>query len=148
MVSEVTFPHETTASPEAAGALAPVAPVGKLASVSFNCTDPSALATFYSSLLGMRQVFATPDGSIVALSDGTVAVTMMRAEDHAAPTWPEPGQLQQMHLDVSVGDLEHAVASAVALGAREADHQPAPDRWRVLIDPAGHPFCLTTVTPD
>jgi len=125
IVSEVTFPHETTASPEAAGAFAPV---GKLASVSLDCTDPSALTTFYSSLLGMRQVFATPDGSIVALSDGTVAVTMMRAEDHAAPTWPEPGQLQQMHLDVSVGDLEHAVASALALGAREADHQPAPDR--------------------
>jgi hypothetical protein len=22
------------------------------------------------------------------------------------------------------------------------DHQPGGDRWRVLLDPAGHPFCL------
>jgi hypothetical protein len=26
--------------------------------------------------------------------------------------------------------------------------QPSPDRWRVLIDPAGHPFCLTTLIPE
>ncbi len=144
-MSEVSFPHESAASPEAAGASAPV---GKLASISLDCTDPSALAAFYSSLLGLPQVFATADGSLVALSDGTLALTMMRTEDHTAPTWPQPGQLQQMHLDVSVADLEHAVARAVALGAHPAGHQPAPERWRVLIDPAGHPFCLTTVTPD
>ncbi len=22
-------------------------------------------------------------------------------------------------------------------------HKPGGDRWRVLVDPAGHPFCLT-----
>jgi len=36
----------------------------------------------------------------------------------------------------------------VELGATTAGHQPMPRAWRVLIDPAGHPFCLTTVTPD
>lgn len=73
---------------------------------------------------------------------------MMRVRDHVAPSWPGSGQLQQMHLDVSVDDLDHAVTGAVALGARQADHQAAPRTWRVLIDPAGHPFCLTTVRPD
>jgi Glyoxalase-like domain len=34
-----------------------------------------------------------------------------------------------------------AVAEAVALGAKVADHQPQ-DNVRVLFDPAGHPFCL------
>jgi hypothetical protein len=99
MLSDMTFRNETTAEPEPAGI---PAPVRKLASVSLDCTDPSALAEFYGNLLGMRQAFATADGSIVALSDGAVAVTMMRAENHVAPTWPEPGQLQRMHLD-SVG---------------------------------------------
>ena len=51
-----------------------------------------------------------------------------------------------MHLDIAVEDLDTAVASALALGAQQAQHQPAPDAWRVLLDPAGHPFCLTTVT--
>jgi len=45
-----------------------------------------------------------------------------------------------MHLDVSVSDLDAAAARAVALGAREADHQPQPSMWRVLLDPAGIRF--------
>lgn len=124
------------------------AAVGKLASVSLDCAEPSTLAVFYGALLGMDRIFETPDGGVVALSDGTSVVTMMRIENYVPPTWPNPGQLQQMHLDIAVPDLANSVARAVALGAREADYQPAPDAWRVLIDPAGHPFCLTTVTPD
>jgi hypothetical protein len=41
----------------------------------------------------------------------------------------------------AVGDLDSAVAEAVALGASVADTQPQ-DNVRVLRDPAGHPFCL------
>lgn len=123
-------------------------PVGTLASVSLDCADPGVLAEFYGDLLGMDRVFESPDGSVVAVSDGRIAVAMMRVEDHVPPTWPEPGQSQQLHLDISVTDLDTAVAGAVALGAVEAGHQPAADAWRVLIDPAGHPFCLTTVFAD
>jgi hypothetical protein len=36
----------------------------------------------------------------------------------------------------------------VAIGGRKAGVQPDPDHWRVLLDPAGHPFCLTTLLPD
>ncbi|WP_369690329.1 VOC family protein [Nocardia miyunensis] len=32
---------------------------------------------------------------------------------------------------------------AVECGAGRAGFQPAPDRWLVLIDPSGHPFCFT-----
>jgi hypothetical protein len=46
-----------------------------------------------------------------------------------------------MHLDFQVGDLDSAVAEAVALGATVASDQPQPN-VRVLLDPAGHPFCL------
>ena len=46
-----------------------------------------------------------------------------------------------LHLDIKVDDLEAAVAHALASGARLADHQPR-ERVRVLLDPAGHPFCL------
>ena len=46
-----------------------------------------------------------------------------------------------MHLDVQVGELDAAVAEAVALGASVAAHQPQ-ENVRVLLDPAGHPFCL------
>jgi len=122
--------------------------VGRLASVSLDCTNPSALADFYGALLGLPRAYESSDGAVVSLSDGGVAVTMMRSVDHVAPTWPDPGQPQQLHLDVLVSDLQDAVKRAVALGATEAAHQPAPSAWRVLVDPAGHPFCLTTITGD
>jgi len=46
-----------------------------------------------------------------------------------------------MHLDFQVGDLESAVAEAVELGATMASAQHR-SNVRVLLDPAGHPFCL------
>ena len=46
-----------------------------------------------------------------------------------------------MHFDFQVGDLDSAVAEAVALGATLASEQPQ-ENVRVLLDPAGHPFCL------
>ena len=47
----------------------------------------------------------------------------------------------QLHLDFQVDDLDEAVAHAVECGAELADFQPQ-ERVRVLLDPAGHPFCL------
>jgi hypothetical protein len=41
-----------------------------------------------------------------------------------------------------VADLPKAVKKVVALGATRPDFQPGGDDWVVLIDPAGHPFCL------
>ena len=37
---------------------------------------------------------------------------------------------------------------SLGAGATKAAVQSSPERWRVLIDPAGHPFCLSTLTPD
>ena len=47
-----------------------------------------------------------------------------------------------MHLDLFVDDLDIAEAAAIGVGAVKAGFQPEPGRWRVLIDPSGHPFCL------
>lgn len=51
-----------------------------------------------------------------------------------------------LHLDFEVDNVEVAVAHAVAAGAKVAPHQP-PDRdpaeLRVMLDPEGHPFCLS-----
>ncbi|WP_319448309.1 MULTISPECIES: VOC family protein [unclassified Mycobacterium] len=120
-------------------------PVGRLGATSIDCPDPVALADFYGALLGMRRLVELPDGSLIAITDGAQTLAMMRVSDYVPPTWPAPGQLQQMHLDVFVADLDDGVDRAVALGARLAEHQADPSRWRVLLDPAGHPFCLTTV---
>ncbi len=63
---------------------------------------------------------------------------------HVRPVWPAgPGDARmQLHLDLEVDDLGAATARAVACGAVLAQHQPQDD-VRVLLDPAGHPFCLS-----
>jgi hypothetical protein len=48
-----------------------------------------------------------------------------------------------LHLDFEVTDLEAESQRAVALGATLTSRQPQ-DNVRVLLDPAGHPFCLYT----
>lgn len=76
----------------------------------------------------------TPQGIILAFQ---------RVQEYVPPIWPwKEGQQQQMvHLDFKVDDLEKAVEHAVKCGARIADTQYY-ETSTVLIDPAGHPFCL------
>ncbi|CAM5721885.1 hypothetical protein STENM223S_01993 [Streptomyces tendae] len=69
------------------------------------------------------------------------------SSDYRPPTWPGTGtgQEKQAHIDVGADDLDVGEARLLALGATKPDFQPSPDRWRVLLDPAGHPFCVSTV---
>jgi hypothetical protein len=46
-----------------------------------------------------------------------------------------------LHLDIAADDVEAAVAWALDTGATLAGHQPR-ESIRVMLDPAGHPFCL------
>ncbi|MBO0895268.1 VOC family protein [Arthrobacter sp. zg-ZUI10] len=122
--------------------------MGQLASISLDCPDTDGLAEFYCALLGLVEAFATPDRGVVALSGAGPMLTLMRADDYIPPSWPNGPQHQQMHLDIAVDNVDSAADAAVRLGAKPADHQPAPGQWRVLLDPAGHPFCLTAVRPN
>jgi predicted enzyme related to lactoylglutathione lyase len=105
--------------------------------------DPLSLATFYSELIGWPIGHQEPGTAILAAPDGAIYIVFQEAIDYQAPVWPpvEGAQRTMMHFDFQVGDLDSAVSEAVALGATLAQHQPQPN-VRVLIDPAGHPFCL------
>jgi hypothetical protein len=50
-----------------------------------------------------------------------------------------------VHLDLGAEDLGAAAERAVALGATLGEQRDP--RWTVLLDPTGHPFCLTPITP-
>ncbi|HEY6478776.1 MAG TPA: VOC family protein [Streptosporangiaceae bacterium] len=105
--------------------------------------DPPALARFYSELLGWPVGHEEPGTAILAAPGGSTFVVFQQAAGYTPPAWP-PADGQQrpmMHFDFQVGDLESAVAEAVELGASVAEFQPQ-DNVRVLLDPAGHPFCL------
>jgi hypothetical protein len=57
------------------------------------------------------------------------------APDHMPPRWLDPEWPQQFHLDIMVDDVADATARVLELGARQLS-------CHVLVDPAGHPFCL------
>ena len=113
--------------------------------VVLDTDDVGALTRFYSELRGWPIWKQDEEGAALDLGEGVAYLSIQRNVDYVRPVWPAgPGDQQMMlHLDFEVTDLEAATARAVELGAELAAHQPQDD-VRVLLDPAGHPFCLYT----
>jgi hypothetical protein len=118
----------------------------RIGAISLDCPDPTSLANFYATLLGTEVAFQTEN--FAAIHAGETWLSMQKVEDHKFSTWPNSMVPQQIHLDFAVVDLDESESAAITAGATRASAQPSPDRWRVMIDPAGHPFCLTTLIPD
>jgi Glyoxalase-like domain len=111
--------------------------------VAIEAPDPVGLARFYSELVGWPVVNEEPGTAVIAAPHGSTFIVFQIATNYAAPVWPpiEGAQRPMTHLDFQVGDLDSAVADAVALGATLVSFQPQ-ENVRVLLDPVGHPFCL------
>lgn len=109
--------------------------------------NPAALGPFHAQLLEWPVVHEEPGTTVLAALPGPSFLVFEQATDYVPPVWPpvEGRQRPMVHLDFQVGDFEAAVADAVARGARLADVQPQ-EHVRVLLDPAGHPFCLVLET--
>jgi catechol 2,3-dioxygenase-like lactoylglutathione lyase family enzyme len=113
---------------------------GRLHHVVVDCPDPGALASFYSTLLGLPVTYRSDDWVVVAANATTSGLAFQLAPDHQPPVWGDPNHPQQVHLDVMVDDLSAVASAAVSMGARALTD--AEDGSQVLADPAGHPFCL------
>jgi hypothetical protein len=111
--------------------------------VVLDAPDAPALAHFYSDLLGWQIATERPNYCTMGPADGVAYIAVQTSEGYERPAWPNAADRQQMmlHLDFEVVDLETAVAHAEELGAETAAFQPQDD-VRVMLDPAGHPFCL------
>jgi predicted enzyme related to lactoylglutathione lyase len=112
--------------------------------VVLDAPDARELAHFYERLLGWKIFNESPGWVDLAPSEEAgYNLAFATEENYARPVWPTvEGQPQMsMHLDIEVDDLDQAVAHAVEAGAEVASHQPQ-EKVRVMLDPAGHPFCL------
>lgn len=117
--------------------------------VVLDAPDASELAHFYERLLGWTLYKDTAEWATLAPDETSGYNLAFQREPHyVRPVWPgRPGeQLMMLHLDLQVDDLEESTAYAVSVGAELAEHQPQDD-VRVLLDPAGHPFCLYVDAP-
>jgi catechol 2,3-dioxygenase-like lactoylglutathione lyase family enzyme len=119
------------------------APTFSLSSTVLGTSDPRGLAAFYRDLLGWEVREESPEWVVLKPPRGTTGLSFQLEDGHVPPSWPAgPGEQQmQAHLDIAVDDLAAGVARAKALGASVAASQPQDD-VRVMLDPAGHPFCL------
>jgi catechol 2,3-dioxygenase-like lactoylglutathione lyase family enzyme len=112
--------------------------------VVIDAPDPLALARFYADLMDWK-IVKTEDNfvGIAPMGDHIEYFAFQHSPEYVPPVWPpEDGKQQMMlHLDIEVPDLDAAVTAAERAGARVAEFQPQ-KTVRVMLDPAGHPFCL------
>ncbi|MDT7573511.1 MAG: hypothetical protein QOE05_3685 [Actinomycetota bacterium] len=105
------------------------------------------MVAFYAQLLGLEVVDQEPRWAALRDPAGGMGINVQAEDAYVAPVWPAvpPKQSMMMHFEIEAADVPAAVAHALGLGATEAPWQP-PDRdqttLRVMLDPAGHPFCL------
>lgn len=116
--------------------------VATFAGVTLDCPHPLELAEFYQRMGGGEIVYST-DVFVYLAIDG-FRLGFQRDPAYQAPSWPDPTTPQGTHVDFRTSELDPAEAAALSAGAQRPAHQPNPDVWRVLPDPAGHPFCFST----
>jgi catechol 2,3-dioxygenase-like lactoylglutathione lyase family enzyme len=139
LVSRCTVATDIPTSP-------PPSPVAWVA-LTIDCPNAEVqerLCQFYSQALGGEVV----SGAVRARGSLFIFEVI---PDYKPPTWPLGDTPKQMHFELMVHDLDTAVRALQAMGATLAEYQRPDDGGvRVMLDPAGHPFCVATaadVTP-
>jgi hypothetical protein len=107
--------------------------------VMLDCPDAKAMSAFYAKLLS-KPVTYEGDGIAMIGEDGAQPVMFQQITEYHPPRWPDPAHPQQLHLDVTVIDVDVAEAAVLKLGATSLSFGGV--NWRVYADPAGKPFCL------
>jgi catechol 2,3-dioxygenase-like lactoylglutathione lyase family enzyme len=115
----------------------------RISATVLDALDPPALAAFYARLLGWAVTESEATWAMMRPPAGGTGLSFQLEPHYVPPVWPAvpSEQLMMSHLDIAVDDLDAGVAWALKAGARLADHQPQ-EHVRVMLDPAGHPFCL------
>jgi catechol-2,3-dioxygenase len=115
----------------------------RLSSVTLNCDDAQVLADFYARITHGEVTFCRGGWATVATPGGRI--DMQAVEGYEPPQWPGPAGTSLLHLDFLVEDLADAEQDVIQAGAVRFDFQPNAEHCLVFADPAGHPFCLTTL---
>ena len=123
--------------------------IAHLAYTALDCDNPVELAHFYSKITGHKvQPFDEGETAetcewleLIDEADFT-AMAFQKIENYQKPTWPTGGLPQQAHIDFHAKVLDIAEKALLEIRAVKAEFQPKPHRFRIYLDPAGHPFCI------
>lgn len=113
--------------------------------IAFDCPHANELADFYVMLTGWEKEITGDEFAALRTPQGMLLV-FQTVENYVSPVWPwkEGTQQQMAHVDFKIDDLAQAEEHAIKCGATRAAVQYY-DTSTVMLDPAGHPFCLSTV---
>jgi hypothetical protein len=127
----------------------------KLGNVTFTCSDPDGLATFWSAALGylkqeppkefMEAWLAegrNPNGAAAAVDPRGHGPRLYFLQGEKTPTTSIP-----IHLDLNAEDPGAEVARLLELGATKVETKtrttgPFVETWTVMRDPEGNGFCV------
>jgi hypothetical protein len=105
-----------------------------LAALVIDCSDPPALAGWWSRLVG-GAVHVDADGDASLLTETGLVIDFLKV--------PEAKTVKnRLHIDLRTTDVATATEQAIALGASRADDIYDGVSWQVLRDPEGNEFCL------
>ena len=114
----------------------------RIASVTFDCDDPPALAGFWSKVVG-RAVNDVPDesreffASIPPGDDGAPMMMFIKVPEGKTAK-------NRVHLDLATTDHPAEVARLIGLGASHVhDKDEWGVTWTTLLDPEGNEFCVS-----
>jgi hypothetical protein len=117
-----------------------------LAAVIIDCRDPVPVAAFYQAA-GGGEITRTDDDAVYVTLGGMLLI-FRQVEGYQPPTWPSEDVPMQIHMDFFVDDLDEAEALLHQHGATTLKLPPGqhadPGLLRVMLNPAGHPFCIGT----
>lgn len=120
--------------------------ISSVIGIAFDCLNANELADFYVKITGWTKEISSDEWAALRTPEGILLV-FQTVENYVPPIWPwEIGKQQQMaHIDFKVDNLQEAEELALKCGAIKSEVQFF-DTSTVMFDPAGHPFCLSTIS--
>lgn len=104
--------------------------------VTIDCANPDALASFWAEVLDYDRTHEEPDMVKIAPRDGSGnALLFLQVPD-------DKKVKNRFHLDLQPTDQDAEVERVKGLGATEVDIGQRDVSWVVLADPEGNEFCI------
>ncbi|WP_110955101.1 VOC family protein [Anaerosinus massiliensis] len=127
----------------------------RLGAIVLDSDNIEELSDFYASMLGWTkssQIHEEEKWITVIKADySETPLIFQENPDYSSPKWPsnKDEQQQMIHLDfyVRMDEFESKIEHAIQCGAKIAESQFS-NRWKVMIDIAGHPFCIIPIPKD
>jgi len=119
--------------------------ISSIIGITFDCPNANKLADFYVQITGWNKEISSEEWAGIRTPEGFLLV-FQTVNNYVPPVWPwqDNKQQQMAHIDFKVDNLQEVEALAIKYGAEKAEHQYF-DTSTVMFDPAGHPFCISTI---